>query len=90
MELILCACIGIVFFLCFVFAYREGLRLGMNSAKGREPKPIKNPIKAIKEIVNESVANKELEKQMQAYDNFDKYDGYTELEREWMRGGSRK
>lgn len=93
MELIMCVSvvlIAIALFVCFALGYKEGLRLGMRSAKGIEPKPIKNPVTAIKEAVKEHKAEKAAEEQAQIYDAFDKFDGYTDTEREWMGAKNRK
>lgn len=87
MELIICVGLAIALFVCFAIGYKEGLRLGMRSAKGLEPKPIKSPITAIKETINERKEQKEADAKAQVYDAFEKYDGYTDKEREWMRGG---
>lgn len=89
MELIICVVLAILLFACFAVGYKEGLRLGMRSAKGYEPKPIKSPVKVIKEAVQEHKAEQAAEEQAQAYDAFEAYDGYTEREREWMRGGKK-
>jgi hypothetical protein len=45
---IVSAALAIVLFLCLYFAFRDGLRLGMNVSKGNDIKPFKTPIRAIK------------------------------------------
>jgi hypothetical protein len=45
---IISTALAIVLFLCLYFAFREGLRLGMNVSKGNDIKPFKTPIRAIK------------------------------------------
>jgi len=50
--------IGIVLFLCLYFAFREGLRLGMNVSKGKDIEPVKTPIR----VIQEHKTNKEVEK----------------------------
>jgi hypothetical protein len=66
--------IGIVLFLCLYFGFREGLRLGMNVSKGKPIEPLKSPIKAIQEhIENKEV--KKAEKELQ--DEIDAIMGYT-------------
>ena len=90
MDLIISVALAIALFICFIVGYREGLRLGMRSAKGIEPKPIKNPITAVKEAVKQHAEEKKIDKLAQAYDAFEKYDGYTETEREWIKGGGCK
>lgn len=42
--------LGIVLFLCLYLGFRTGLRLGMNSARGITPPPIKSPVKAVQDI----------------------------------------
>lgn len=56
--------LAIVLFLCLYFAFREGLRLGMNVSKGKEIEPPKSPIKA----VQEHKINKELEKKEKEFE----------------------
>jgi len=61
--------LAIVLFLCLYFAFREGLRLGMNVSKGKEIKPFKTPIRAIQEHkTNKEVekANKEFQDELNA------------------------
>jgi hypothetical protein len=55
---IISTALAIVLFLCLYFAFREGLRLGMNVSKGKDIDPLKTPIKAIRE----HKVNKETEK----------------------------
>ena len=90
MDLIISAALAILLFVCFAIGYKEGLRLGMRSAKGVEPKAIKNPVKAIKEAVEQNKIKKEVAEQESIYEAIERNDGYTEAEREWMRGGGRK
>ena len=66
--------LAIVLFLCLYFGFREGLRLGMNVSKGKPIEPLKSPIKAIQEhIENKEV--KKAEKELQ--DEIDAIMGYT-------------
>ena len=90
MDLIISIALAVLLFVCFAIGYKEGLRLGMRSAKGIEPKPIKNPVKAIKEAVEQNKVKKEVAEQESIYEAIERNDGYTEAEREWMRGGGRK
>lgn len=62
MQLLMSAGLGIVFFLCLYLGFRTGLRLGMTTAKGEVPKPIKNPAKAIQEFKENEEAKKEADK----------------------------
>ena len=90
MDLIISVVLAVLLFICFAIGYKEGLRLGMRSAKGVEPKAIKNPVKAIKEAVEQNKIKKEVAEQESIYEAIERNDGYTEAEREWMRGGGRK
>ena len=90
MDLIISVVLAVLLFICFAIGYKEGLRLGMRSAKGIEPKPIKNPVKAIKEAVEQNKIKKEVAEQESIYEAIERNDGYTEAERELMRGGGRK
>ena len=90
MDLIISIALAILLFICFAIGYKEGLRLGMRSAKGLEPKAIKNPVKAVKEAVEQNKIKKEVAEQESIYEAIERNDGYTEAEREWMRGGGRK
>lgn len=83
MELIISTGVGILLFLCFFLGYREGLRLGMRAARGIEPQKIKTPVA----IVKEHQEQKKAEEKVQTFEAFDNYDGYTDIEREWMKGG---
>ena len=90
MDLIISVALAILLFVCFAIGYKEGLRLGMRSAKGLEPKAIKNPVKAVKEAVEQNKIKKEVAEQESIYEAIERNDGYTEAERELMRGGGRK
>lgn len=57
--------LAIVLFLCLYFAFREGLRLGMDTAKGKEPEPVKTPVKAFQEYK----VNKEMEKKEKEFED---------------------
>lgn len=50
---IISTALGIVLFLCLYLGFRTGLRLGMNVAKGITPPPVKNPVVAIQDAINE-------------------------------------
>lgn len=45
--------LSIVLFLCAFLGYREGLRLGMQTAKGIELSKIPTPIQAVKTVIKE-------------------------------------
>lgn len=90
MELVISVGIAILLFLCFALGYSEGLRLGMRSAKGIEPKPIRSPVTVFREAVAEKKAEVKADAQAKAYDAFERYDGYTDIEREWIKGGGKR
>ena len=90
MELITIVVLAFLLSVGFAIGFREGLRLGVRSAKGIEPKAIKNPVKAIKEAVEQNKIKKEVAEQESIYEAIERNDGYTEAERELMRGGGRK
>ena len=41
--------LAIVVFLCFLLAFKIGLRLGMISSKGQVPPPVKTPVQAVED-----------------------------------------
>lgn len=90
MDLIISAGIALALFICFALGYREGLRLGMRSAKGIEPKPIKSPVATIRDSIAEKKAEAAADEQARVYNAFEQYDGYTDIEREWIKGGGRR
>ena len=90
MDLIISVVLAVLLFICFAIGYKEGLRLGVQSAKGIEPKAIKNTVKAIKEAVEQNKVKKEVAEQESIYEAIERNDGYTETEREWMRGGGKR
>lgn len=49
MQIAISASLAIVFFLCLYLGFRTGLRLGMQSAKGIAPPPIKTPAQAVED-----------------------------------------
>lgn len=90
MEQIICVGIAILLFACFAIGYKEGLRLGMRSAKGIVPKPIKPPVKAVKDAVQERKAEAEQNKIADVFAAIESNDGYTEQERQWVKGGGKR
>lgn len=53
---------AIVLFLVMFLGFKQGLRLGMTTAKGEVPKPIKNPVRAIQDLKEDNKAKKEIDK----------------------------
>lgn len=45
--------LGVVLFLCLLLGFRYGIRLGMNTAKGITPPPLRNPVIAVQDAVND-------------------------------------
>lgn len=90
MDLIISVGLAVLLFVCFAIGYKEGLRLGMRSAKCIEPKPIKNPVKAVKDAIKAHEIEKEAKEQENIYDAIEHNDGYTEIERNWIKGGGRR
>lgn len=84
MELFMCAVTVIALFAVFMLGYREGLRLGMRSAKGIEPKPIRNPVKSVREESERVAAENKMREAAEEWDAFEKFDGYTAVERKWV------
>lgn len=50
---IISTALGIVLFLCLFLGFKTGIRLGMNTVKGITPPPLKNPVIAVQDAVNE-------------------------------------
>lgn len=50
---IISTALAIVLFLCLLLGFRYGLRLGMNASKGITPPPLKNPVIAVQDAVND-------------------------------------
>ena len=59
--------LAIVLFLIMLLGFRTGLRLGITTAKGEIPKPIKNPVKAIQEFKETEEAKKEADKDIKEF-----------------------
>ncbi len=74
-----------IFAVCLLGFY-EGLRLGMRTAKGIEPKQIRNPVAVIREKIDYKKAQKEAEQIADEWEMFEKFDGYTDEERAEMGG----
>ena len=50
---IISTALGIVLFLCLFLGFKTGIRLGMNTARGITPPPLKNPVIAVQDAVND-------------------------------------
>lgn len=53
--------LAVILISAFVVAFRQGLRLGLNAAKGNIPEPIKNPVAVVKEAIKVHKVEKERE-----------------------------
>jgi uncharacterized protein YoxC len=68
LNMVVVIALAIVLFLCFIFGFRYGVKLGQQASKGTLP-PVKGPVKAIKQSqeANEiGKANKQLLKDINA------------------------
>lgn len=71
-QIVLIALIGFLCIACFI----TGARVGQKVTKGEEIKPIiKSPVRIAKEIKDEKVKEKELERNRIIAENIDNYDG---------------
>ena len=77
----------IVLFLCTLWGFREGLRMGMQSAKGVEPKPLKNPVTVVKEHKENRTAVQQAKQESEYWQNIESNDGYTDEERALINKG---
>ena len=71
---------GLLFALCFILAYRLGIKDGLRSKNGLPPKSI-NPITVVKEIKKDAIEQKEAQKAKDILKEFEDFDGYTPEER---------
>ena len=71
---IISTALAIVLFLCFCLAFRWGLKLGIDVSKGKPIEPLKSPIKAIQEHI-ENKETKKAENELQ--DEIDSIMSYT-------------
>lgn len=70
---IISTALGIVLFLCLYLGFRTGLRLGMTTAKGIIPPPVKNPVEAvqgIKQDIAQAKSNKAFTEGINAIMNY--------------------
>ena len=71
---IISTALSIVLFLCLYFGFRAGLRLGIDVSNGKPIEPLKSPIKAIQEHI-ENKETKKSENELQ--DEIDSIMSYT-------------
>ena len=67
--------LAIVIFLCFLLAFKMGLRLGMNASKNITPPPIKTPVQAVGDWWKGKEAKKEDKELKDAFNTVLSYDG---------------
>ena len=74
--------LGIALFLCLFLGFRQGLRLGMQTAKGVTPPKLRNPVQVVKSMVAEAKAEEEQASLMQDHARMMQYDGFLPEERQ--------
>ena len=66
--------VGTLLFLCAFLGFRQGLRLGMQVAKGQIPPKIRTPIEVVKQIV-EDAPKSPIDKMIEGHARMMAYDG---------------
>jgi hypothetical protein len=54
---------GAALFLCTYAGFKQGLRLGMNTAQGKVPEPIRSPVQTVISMKNDIDLSKETQKE---------------------------
>lgn len=72
--------LAIVLFLCLFLGFKQGLRLGMNTAKGIVPEKIKSPVTVIKEVIHDAKEAKKDDEFLKGLSNLMAYDGNSQEE----------
>jgi len=67
--------LAIVLFLCLYLGFRTGLRLGMNTAKGITPPPLRNPVQVIQEVRDSAEQSKASKAYTEGLNNIMSYTG---------------
>ena len=80
MDILISVGVGILLFLCMYLGYRQGLRLGMQTAKGQLP-PKLAPVKAIKEAIVPPKPDPATAEILKGHANMMAYDGFLPEER---------
>ncbi len=73
--------VSILLFLCLYLGFRQGLRLGMQTARGQIPPKIRNPVQAVKEAVTEAKQDMATNELLKGYSNMMAHDGFLPEER---------
>ena len=72
---IISTALAIVLFLCAFIGFREGVRIGMNTAKGITPPPVKTPVQAIQEVITDVTTGRAAKEQQDALNAMLTFDG---------------
>jgi len=80
MQLILGLSLGLIFFLCTIYAYTTGLKHGKQLSNNNIPQLNINPVKAYKEHKEEKEVKKEVDKYTQGWQNILAYTGDPQKE----------
>jgi len=80
LDILISVGVGILLFLCMYLGYRQGLRLGMQTAKGQLP-PKLAPVKAIKEAIVPPKPDPATAEILKGHANMMAYDGFLPEER---------
>jgi len=76
---IIAGCVSILGFFVPIICYRLGIKEGYEMANGKMPKPIKNPIKAVSEGIENRKENKQAKEERKTFleglNNLMAYDG---------------
>ena len=81
MQIAISIGVGGLLFLCSFLGFRQGLRLGMQTAKGQTPPKLRNPVQVVKSMVAEAKAEEEQASLMQDHARMMQYDGFLPEER---------
>ena len=73
--------VGTLLFLCAFLGFRQGLRLGMQTAKGIVPPKLKSPVEVVKEAVSEAKQEKQINSLLAEHQRMMDYDGFLPEER---------
>lgn len=65
--------LAVILFAAFVMAYKQGLRLGITTAKGEIPKPYKNPVKAAIDAIEDHAEKKKEEEVKETFGDMMSY-----------------
>ncbi|MCT4545094.1 MAG: hypothetical protein N4A63_16310 [Vallitalea sp.] len=75
MELFIGAIIGLCFFIVPIWAYRKGLKDGLNIKTNKPLEPIRNPVEIVQEVKEEKKLSKEEEQKQKEWNEWNEYGG---------------